>query len=100
MTLKCRQICAQRPLSRLAACARVAASVLALALGLAAALALASCGGGEDAKLLPGTTAREITENLDSVQQLADEGECVGAARRGAARSAPRSKRCRASTRS
>ena len=35
---------------------------------------------GEDAKLLPGSTAQEITENLDTVKQLADEGECVGAA--------------------
>src|SRR4051812_3822639 len=58
---------------------RVAASLLALALGLAGALALASCGGGSDAKLLAGTTAQEISENLDSVQRLVDEGECVGA---------------------
>jgi hypothetical protein len=52
---------------------------LALALGLATAFALASC-GGEDAKLLPGKTAAEISENLDAVKQLASEGECVGAA--------------------
>jgi hypothetical protein len=58
---------------------RVAASLLALALGLAAALALASCGGGSDAKLLAGNTAREISENLDSVQRLVDEGECIDA---------------------
>ena len=58
---------------------RAATSALALALGLAAALALASCGGGSDAKLLPGTTAREITENLESVRELAAEGECVDA---------------------
>jgi hypothetical protein len=44
----------------------------------ALALALASC-GGSDAKLLPGDTAREIRENLDSVQTLVEEGECVGA---------------------
>jgi len=56
-----------------------AAFALALALGAAAALALVSCGGGEDAKLLPGSTAQEITENLDRVKQLASEGECVGA---------------------
>lgn len=50
-----------------------------LALGLAAvAISLASC-GGEDAQLLPGETAREITANLDTVKQLADEGDCVGA---------------------
>ena len=40
--------------------------------------ALSAC-GGEDAKLLPGETAREITANLDSVKQLSDEGDCVGA---------------------
>jgi hypothetical protein len=64
-----------KPFSRLAAMRRP--TVLALA---AAMLALASCGGGEDAKLLPGATAEEITENLESVKQLAGEGECVGAA--------------------
>ncbi|HMC49960.1 MAG TPA: hypothetical protein VKH20_04885 [Solirubrobacterales bacterium] len=58
---------------------QLAISTLALALGTAAALGLASCGGGEDAKLLPGTTAAEITENLDRVKQYAEEGECVGA---------------------
>ena len=58
---------------------RVAAAPLALALGLAAALTLAACGGGSDAKLLAGNTAQEIRENLDSVQRLVDEGECVGA---------------------
>src|SRR6476646_7924132 len=58
---------------------RVAAAPLALALGVAAALALAACGGGSDAKLLAGNTAQEIRENLDSVQRLVDEGECVGA---------------------
>jgi hypothetical protein len=59
---------------------RVAASPLALAATLcAAALALASCGGGSDAKLLPGETAQEISENLDAVQRLVDEGECLEA---------------------
>jgi hypothetical protein len=58
---------------------RPASLALALAFGCAAAFALASCGGGEDAKLLPGATAREITENLDAVERLASEGECVGA---------------------
>ncbi|MEX0973140.1 MAG: hypothetical protein WDZ46_07765 [Solirubrobacterales bacterium] len=53
-------------------------SLLALALAATAALALVAC-GGEDAKLLPGETAREITANLDTVQQLSDEGDCVGA---------------------
>ena len=57
---------------------RLVGSVLAVVLGAAVAVALASC-GGSDAKLLPGNTAQEIRENLDSVQQLVDEGECVGA---------------------
>jgi hypothetical protein len=56
---------------------RLASLLLALALGVAA-IALASC-GEEDAQLLPGGTAREITANLDTVQVLADEGDCVGA---------------------
>lgn len=51
---------------------------LAVVLGAIATLALASC-GGSDAKLLPGSTARDITANLDTVRQLADEGDCVGA---------------------
>ena len=58
---------------------RPAVCTLALALGVSAALLLVSC-GGEDANLLPGSTAEEITENLDTVKQLADEGECAGAA--------------------
>lgn len=65
--------------SRLATVRQLAISTLALALGAAAALALVSCGGGEDAKLLPGNTAAEITENLDRVKQYAEEEECVGA---------------------
>jgi hypothetical protein len=51
----------------------IVASLSALAVA-----ALSAC-GGEDAKLLPGETAREITANLDSVKQLTDEGDCVGA---------------------
>lgn len=66
--------------SRLAAMRRLAALALVLSLGAATAVSLASCGGGEDAKLLPGATAQEITENLDLVKQYAEEGECVGAA--------------------
>jgi len=53
-------------------------SLLVLALGVAATLVIASC-GGSDARLLPGSTARDITANLDTVRQLADEGDCVGA---------------------
>lgn len=79
MTLKCREIEYRKSLSRLATVRKHALSMLALALGAIAAVALASCGGGEDAKLLPGTTAQEITENLDRVQRYVEEGECVGA---------------------
>jgi hypothetical protein len=57
---------------------RLTISLTALALGTAATLALSSC-GGSDAQLLPGETAREITANLDKVQQLANEGDCIGA---------------------
>lgn len=59
---------------------QLATLTLALALGAATAAGLASCGGGEDAELLPGATAAEIGENLDTVEQLAGEGECAGAA--------------------
>ncbi len=52
---------------------------LTFALGMTAAVTLASCGGGDDAQLLPGSDAREITANLDAVEQLASEGECAGA---------------------
>jgi len=69
-----------RAFSRLATVRRLAAFVIALSLGAATAVSLASCGGGENAKLLPGSTAQEITENLDLVKQYAEEGECVGAA--------------------
>jgi outer membrane biosynthesis protein TonB len=79
MTLNCRRNLRHGSLSRLAAMRQTAALVLSLALGVAAALALVSC-GGEDAKLLPGSTAEEITQNLDTVKQLAAEGECAGAA--------------------
>jgi outer membrane biosynthesis protein TonB len=79
VTLNCREDPPQKPLSRLATVRQPAAVVLALALGALAAFALTSCGGGEDAKLLPGNTAQEISENLDSVKQFVSEGECVGA---------------------
>jgi septal ring-binding cell division protein DamX len=58
---------------------RLRASLLALALGLAAAVALSACGSGGNAKLLPGATASQITSNLDQVQELVGEGECIGA---------------------
>jgi hypothetical protein len=58
---------------------RFSALTLALLLGVASAVALASCGGGSDAKLLPGTTANEIESNLDQVKALVESGDCVGA---------------------
>lgn len=79
MTFNCRENPPQGPFSRLATVRQPAAFALALALGALAALALVSCGGGEDAKLLPGNTAAEISENLDSVRQFVGEGECIGA---------------------
>jgi hypothetical protein len=76
--LRCREILRSRPFSRLAQMPRLPLSLLAAGLTVAAGLALVAC-GGEDAKLLPGETAREITANLDTVQQLSDEGDCLGA---------------------
>jgi len=58
---------------------RFSALMLALILGGAGTVALASCGGGSDAKLLPGTTANQIESNLDQVQTLVESGDCVGA---------------------
>jgi hypothetical protein len=46
---------------------------------LLAALVLAACGGGSDAKLLPGTTASEINQNLEAVRERVGEGNCEGA---------------------
>jgi hypothetical protein len=58
---------------------RFSALMLALVLGGVGAVALASCGGGSDAKLLPGTTANQIESNLDQVKALVDSGDCIGA---------------------
>lgn len=58
---------------------RLSASILAIALGAVAALGMAACGSGDSADLLPGSTASEITTNLDQVKELATEGDCVGA---------------------
>ena len=58
---------------------RLSAFLLALLLGGASAVALVSCGGGSDAELLPGTTASQIESNLDQVNQLSAEGDCIGA---------------------
>lgn len=59
--------------------ARLSALFLAFLLGAAAAVGLVSCGGGEGADLLPGTTADQIESNLEEVERLADEEDCVGA---------------------
>ncbi len=59
---------------------RLSAPPIVLALAVAAVLGLAACGGDEDADLLPGDTASEINANLDLVRQLADDGDCAGAA--------------------
>ncbi|HSK48918.1 MAG TPA: hypothetical protein VK889_00335 [Solirubrobacterales bacterium] len=53
--------------------------LLALLIGLAMTLGLASCGESENAELLPGRTASEISANLDEVRRLAGEGDCIGA---------------------
>jgi outer membrane biosynthesis protein TonB len=76
---KCRENTAPQPLSRLDFMGRLRASLIVLALGATAALGLAACGGGSDAELLPGDTAGEINSNLDQVEQLANEGDCLGA---------------------
>lgn len=57
----------------------MSASLLSLALGAAAAVALVSCGNGDGADLLPGETASQITSNLDQVELLVSEGDCIGA---------------------
>jgi hypothetical protein len=76
--LRCREILRLRLFSRLAQMPRLPLPLLAIGFTVTAALALVAC-GGEDAKLLPGETAREITANLDTVQQLSGEGDCLGA---------------------
>lgn len=58
--------------------ARLSAFFLALLLGATSAVALVAC-GGEDADLLPGTTADQIESNLTEVEELADAGDCIGA---------------------
>jgi outer membrane biosynthesis protein TonB len=58
---------------------RLSALLFAFVLGAASVVALASCGGSSDADLLPGTTADQIESNLDQVEQLASEEDCIGA---------------------
>jgi exosome complex component RRP41 len=59
--------------------ARLSALLLAIVLGATSAVALVSCGSGDDANLLPGTTAEEIEANLEEVERLAAEQDCFGA---------------------
>jgi hypothetical protein len=66
-------------LSRLDFVPRLSASLIVVSLAAAAALGLVACGGGDSAELLPGETADEINTNLDQVEQLATEGDCLGA---------------------
>jgi hypothetical protein len=58
---------------------RLTTLFLAFALGAAGAAGLVSCGGGSNADLLPGTTADQIESNLDQVEELAAEEDCIGA---------------------
>lgn len=58
---------------------RLNASLTLVFLALLAGVALAACGGGGEAKLLPGTTAKEINTNLDEVRLLVEEEDCIGA---------------------
>lgn len=76
--LRCRDIPRSKRFSRLARMPRLPRPLLTVGFIGTMALTLVAC-GGEDAKLLPGETAREITANLDTVQQLSEEGDCLGA---------------------
>jgi outer membrane biosynthesis protein TonB len=58
---------------------RSSASILAACLAALAALGMVACGSGGSADLLPGSTAGEISANLEQVKELAREGDCVGA---------------------
>ena len=75
----CRENTARRPLSRLEFMRRLRASLIVCSLAAVAALGLIACGSGDDAELLPGETASEINTNLDQVEELAAEGDCLGA---------------------
>ena len=54
---------------------RIRAAALILA-ALAVGLLLSACGGGGNGELLPGTTADQITSNLDQVQASYESGNC------------------------
>jgi hypothetical protein len=54
---------------------RVRAAALILA-ALAVGVLLSACGGGGNGELLPGTTADQITSNLDQVRESYESGDC------------------------
>ncbi|MDX6622735.1 MAG: hypothetical protein QOE75_667 [Solirubrobacterales bacterium] len=85
MSPKCREKPASGPFSRLAWMGRSRAIPLALVLGLLAAATLTACGSEDNPDLLPGETASEIKANLDLVEDLVADGDCVGAANAAAA---------------
>src|ERR1700729_1208005 len=62
---------------------RVRAAALILA-ALAVGLLLSACGGGGNGELLPGTTADQITSNLDQVLASYENGDCEKAENAGA----------------
>jgi hypothetical protein len=57
---------------------RLLAGIISVALGAACA-GLVSCGGGDDAKLIPADSAGEIIANLDEVAELAEGANCLSA---------------------
>jgi hypothetical protein len=57
---------------------RLSALLLAFLLGASSAVVLVSC-GGSNSDLLPGTSAEQIESNLDAVEQLAADQDCIGA---------------------
>jgi hypothetical protein len=57
---------------------RLTVYIVALSLGAAAAIGLVSCGGSDD-ELLPGSSADQILDNLDTVEELVAAGDCDGA---------------------
>ena len=58
---------------------RLTGLILVFALGVGAAFALVSCGDDENPELLPGETAEQILDNLDTVAEAVDAGDCSGA---------------------
>jgi hypothetical protein len=58
--------------------ARLSPLLVVFLLGAGGAVSLASCGGG-NAELLPGTTAEQIESNLNLVEELAANEDCIGA---------------------